>query len=407
MTNELKPASSLFPVKGITLSSTSAGIYKRKIRNDVMLIGISDQSTVTAVFTKNAFFAAPVAVARKHLLSCTPQYCLVNAGNANAGTGEKGIEDAFETCKAVANLGGCPPESVLPFSTGVIGEELPVDKISAVIPELIENLSETNWNACAEAIMTTDTVPKSISKQVEIEGNTITITGITKGSGMIRPDMATMLAFIGTDACVEQPALNLLLKNAVEISFNRICVDGDMSTNDACILIATGKSTHQAISDDKGEAYKILQAAINEVCIFLAQAIVRDGEGATKFISITVDKGRTRGECLSVGYAIATSSLVKTAFFASDPNWGRILATIGRAGIDDLDVNRVSIYLNGCCIVKNGSVDKDYTEEQGMKVMLVEDIDLNISLDRGGENEVIWTCDLSHDYVSINAEYRT
>jgi len=407
MATELKPTSSLFPVKGIKLSSISAGIYKRKKRNDVVLIGLSDKSKVTAVFTKNAFFAAPVAVARKHLQSSTAQYCLINAGNANAGTGEQGIEDAFETCKAVARHGGCPPESVLPFSTGVIGEKFPVDKISAVIPELVENLSETNWNVCAEAIMTTDTVPKSVSKQVEIEGKTITITGITKGSGMIKPDMATMLAFVGTDACVEQPALNLLLKNAVKISFNRICVDGDMSTNDACVLMATGKSGHQAITDDKGEAYKILQSAINEVCIFLAKAIVRDGEGATKFISVIVDNGRTRDECLSVGYAIATSSLVKTAFFASDPNWGRILATVGRAGIDDLDVNRVSIYLNGCCIVKNGSVDKDYTEEQGKKVMSAEDIDLNISLDRGDEKEVIWTCDLSHDYVSINAEYRT
>ncbi|MEX2353991.1 MAG: bifunctional glutamate N-acetyltransferase/amino-acid acetyltransferase ArgJ [Gammaproteobacteria bacterium] len=403
---KLEPAGTLLPIPGIRLASTSAGIY-RKTREDLVLLEIAEHGSVSAVFTQNSFSAAPVTIARRHIRHSYQRYCLINAGNANAGTGQQGITDALQTCTKLAQLGACPVEAVLPFSTGVIGQDLPVDKITSALPELIDNLSEDNWNRCATAIMTTDIVSKGISRQIVLDGKQVTITGIAKGSGMIRPDMATMLAFVGTDAVIENNILDDLLGNAVAASFNRICVDGDTSTNDACVLIATGKSGHKRINSSDSENYRKLQDAVTEVCTHLATAVVRDGEGATKFISVCIEGGQTSQECLDTAYAIATSPLVKTAFFASDPNWGRILAAVGRAGLADLDVNGISIYLNDCRIVSNGCRSPEYTEEAGQEVMDEDEIILRVDLGRGKYTETVWTCDLSHEYVRINAEYRS
>jgi len=407
MAVNLKAADRLLPVPGIRLAAASAGIYARQ-RTDLALIEFSENASVSTVFTRNSFAAAPVTVCRHHKKQNKRSgYCLINAGNANAGTGTKGIENALATCRELARLATCSIESVLPFSTGVIGQDLPVDKINRTLPALLDGLTEDGWNQCAEAIITTDTATKGITKKIELDNREITITGIAKGSGMIRPDMATMLAFIGTDAVVDKSILDLILHNAVNASFNRICVDGDMSTNDACVLIASGESGNESVADEKSDKYRKLQDAISEVCIYLATAIVRDGEGASKFITVRVEGGKTRAECLDTAYAIATSPLVKTAFFASDPNWGRILAAVGRAGLADVDIYKIAIYLNDCCIVRNGSRAEDYTEEAGQAVMKMEEILLRIVLDRGRHWETVWTCDLSHEYVRINAEYRS
>lgn len=403
----LKPAAGLLPVKGIRLASTSAGIYART-REDLALVEFDESAAVSAVFTRNDFSAAPVIVARKHLMQYKGhRFCLINAGNANAGTGSKGVEDAMATCENLASLAGCKTEAVLPFSTGVIGQDLPVDKITSAFPYLMGNLTETNWNKCSQAIITTDTMTKGISKQIDLDGITVTVTGIAKGSGMIRPDMATMLAFIGTDASVDNKVLDKILNDVVTTSFNRICVDGDMSTNDACVLIATGKSGHKTISAPDSDNYHKLQDVVNEVCTHLATAIVRDGEGATKFICIQVEQGGNRQECLDIAYAIATSPLVKTAFFASDPNWGRILAAIGRAGVTDLNINNISMYINDCLIVEKGYRATEYTEESGKQAMKSDELLLRVVLERGKHQETMWTCDLSHEYVRINAEYRS
>ncbi len=406
MAVRLKPAGNLLPVPGIRLSSTSAGIYARK-RPDLALIEFAENAAVSAVFTKNGFAAAPVIVARRHKNHQGHRFCLINSGNANAATGVKGIEATLTTCKKLAEIAGCQIEMILPFSTGVIGQDLPVEKIIRSLPDLVTGLSENNWMKCAETIITTDTMTKGISRQLELDGKTVTITGIAKGSGMIRPDMATMLAYIGTDAAVDNKLLQKVLDIAVKASFNRICVDGDMSTNDACVLIATGKAGHILISKADDIKLEKLQQAVNEVCIYLANAIVRDGEGATKFISVKVERGASSQECLDTAYAVATSPLIKTAFFASDPNWGRILAAVGRADIKDLDINRVNVYLNDCHIVKHGARASEYTEAAGQKVMQNEEIVLRIDLDRGTVEETVWTCDLSHEYVRINAEYRS
>ncbi len=406
MAVRLKPAADLIPIPGIRLATTSAGIYTRT-RPDLALIEFADDAAVSAVFTKNGFCAAPVTVAKRHRQQNRHRFCLINAGNANAGTGTKGIADAIGTCTSLASLAGCTTEMVLPFSTGVIGQDLPVEKINSALPELLSDLSEQHWMKCASTIITTDTMTKGISRQILLDGKTVTVTGIAKGSGMIRPDMATMLAFIGTDAAVDDSVLQTVLERAMSVSFNRICVDGDMSTNDACVLIATGKAVNKKITVNDDKNLPILQQCINEVCEYLATAIVRDGEGATKFITITVQRGASSQECLDVAYAVATSPLVKTAFFASDPNWGRILAAIGRAGITDLDISRVAIYLNDCRIVNQGSRASEYTEEAGQDVMKNEEIVLRIDLDRGAETETVWTCDFSYEYVKINADYRS
>ena len=396
----------LQPVSGIRLACSSAGIYSNG-RADVMLIAMEEGSTASAVFTKNAFAAAPVIVARDHIRKVNPKFCLVNAGNANAGTGDRGISMALDTCNKLAQVTCCNPEEVLPFSTGVIGQDLPAEKICSVLPDLYKDLTEDGWLQSARAIMTTDTMPKGVSKQITVNGSSVNITGIAKGAGMIRPDMATMLAFIGTDANVEKKILDKMLTTAVDLSFNRICIDGDMSTNDACIVVASGKTKMHKITEVESAAYKSLQSALNEVCSSLAQSIVRDGEGITKFITVSVEKGKSPEECLAVAYAIATSPLVKTAFFASDPNWGRILAAVGRSGIRDLDIARVAIYLNEVAIVTDGSRDNRYTEEQGRRAMAASEIDVRIVLNRGASSEKVWTSDLSYEYVRINAEYRS
>jgi glutamate N-acetyltransferase / amino-acid N-acetyltransferase len=388
-------------VAGVRLNSICAGI-KRSDRDDVTLFEFIEGTTCAAVFTKNAFCAAPVEIAKQHLTEIMPRFWLINAGNANAGTGENGIIDATRSCYSVSTLGKCEQNQVLPFSTGVIGQPLPVEKIERVLPDLLNDLHKENWLKAARAIMTTDTVPKGISVEIKIGEKKVTITGISKGAGMIRPDMATMLAFIATDAKIESNLLQSCLNQAVEKSFNRITIDGDTSTNDACVLAATGKS----IEFDQ-ENIATFQSALNQVCIHLAQSIVRDGEGATKFITVEVLQGKTEQECLDVAYTIGHSPLVKTAFFASDANWGRILACVGRAGVSNLDLNAVEIYLGDVCIVKNGGRAPDYTEEQGQKVMSEPEILVQICLHRGNAQTQIWTCDFSYDYVKINAEYRT
>lgn len=392
------------PIRGVRLAACSAAIYQ-KPRSDLAIIACDQGSIAAAAFTRNDFCAAPVVVAKEHIAKSQPSYLLINAGNANAGTGDKGISNARLVCKKLALLGGCREEAVLPFSTGVIGEPLPVDKICNMLPQLLPALSDHKWLEVARAIMTTDTVAKGISRQITIEGQVITITGIVKGSGMIRPDMATMLAFIATDAALDPGILRWILKEAVEESFNRVSVDGDTSTNDACVLIATGKAgTGGKIS---GPGVDTFRATIKEVCVYLAQATVRDGEGATKFVTLEIGGGKSQQECRIVAYAIAHSPLVKTAFYASDPNWGRILAAIGRAGITGLDVNSVSIYIDDIPLFAQGERAQNYSEAAGRAVFIKPEIKLHIDLGRGLEKYVFWTCDLSHEYVRINAGYRS
>jgi len=391
----------LKPISGARMNSICAGI-KRMDRDDVTLFEFIEGTTCAAVFTKNAFCAAPVKIAKQHLREIMPRFWLINAGNANAGTGENGLLDAKRSCSSVSILGKCEENQILPFSTGVIGQLLPVEKIESVLPELLDGLSEKNWLKAAHAIMTTDTVPKGISVETTIGEQKVTLTGISKGAGMIRPDMATMLAFIATDAKIESNLLQACLNNAVKKSFNRITIDGDTSTNDACVLAATGKKIE--ITEKNLLTF---QTALEQVCVHLAQSIVRDGEGATKFITVEILQGKTEQECLDVAYTIAHSPLVKTAFFASDANWGRILAAVGRAGVNNLDLNSIEIYLGNTCIVKNGGRALDYTEEQGQQVMSQPEILVQVHLHRGQAQTQIWTCDFSYDYVKINAEYRT
>ncbi|MCL4315727.1 MAG: bifunctional glutamate N-acetyltransferase/amino-acid acetyltransferase ArgJ [Gammaproteobacteria bacterium] len=402
----LKPLSVLHPVAGVRLGTASAGI-KKPGRRDLVVMEIPPGANCAAVFTQNAFCAAPVILARRYLAQAAPRYLLVNTGNANAGTGAQGLRDAETCCVELAKLVGCAAHEVLPFSTGVIGEPLPVEKILAGLPEAYAKLSATGWEDAAYGIMTTDTAPKGVSRQLTLHGHAVTITGIAKGSGMIRPDMATMLAYIATDAAVAPQLLQRCLSDAVRVSFNRITVDGDTSTNDACVLIATGRSTLPRVTDSASAVYQTLASAVTEICVELAQAIVRDGEGATKFITIEVNGGAGEEECSRVAYAIAHSPLVKTAFFASDPNWGRILAAVGRSGIADLDLEQVTIHLGETCIVKNGARAPDYTEAQGRQVMSADEIRVGVDLKCGAHHATVWTCDFSYDYVRINAEYRT
>ncbi|OGT84567.1 MAG: bifunctional ornithine acetyltransferase/N-acetylglutamate synthase [Gammaproteobacteria bacterium RIFCSPLOWO2_02_FULL_61_13] len=396
----------LVPINGIRLGVISAGIY-RTPRPDLCLIEMVPGGTASAVFTTNAFCAAPVTVAREHLARGRPRYCLINAGNANAGTGARGLRDARAICAGLAALAGCTPPEVLPFSTGVIGEHLPVDGIATALPALLTSLRTDGWAECARAIMTTDTIAKGCSATIEIAGRPVNITGIAKGAGMIHPRMATLLAFIGTDARVEAPVLDALLRSCVSDSFNRITVDGDTSTNDACVLLASGAADHPRIDDAGAAAAMDLRHALSTICTTLAQSIVRDGEGATKFITVRVEQGRDEAECLLVCHAVATSPLVKTAFFASDPNWGRILAATGRAGVRDLDVERVDIFLDDICIVSGGARCATYTEQAGQEVMARSEIVVRIVLGLGSASATVWTCDLSTDYVSINADYRS
>jgi glutamate N-acetyltransferase / amino-acid N-acetyltransferase len=405
-------AAQLLPVAGIALGIAEANI-KREKRKDLLVMHLSEGARVAGVFTRNRFCAAPVIVAREHLAqaavigSAGIRALVVNTGNANAGTGEQGMRDAHTSCAALAGLLGCKASQILPFSTGVIMEPLPVAKIAAGLPGAVANMRADNWLAAAEAIMTTDIVAKAISRQVTVDGVTITITGIAKGSGMIHPNMATMLGYIATDAAIAQPLLQAMAREAANRSFNCITVDGDTSTNDALMLIATGKATLPEVKTAGSKAGKALQAAISEVAIYLAQAIVRDGEGATKFITVQVEGGKNDGECKLIGYAIARSPLVKTAFFASDPNLGRILAAIGYAGVADLDVAALKLYLDEVLVAENGGRAASYREEDGQRVMQQSDITIRVVLDRGKAGATLWTCDFSYDYVKINASYRS
>lgn len=401
----LGPLPTLHPVPGFELGIASAGI-KRPGRKDVVVMRCAEGSTVAGVFTLNAFCAAPVILARKRVLGPV-RYLLTNTGNANAGTGEPGLAAAARTCARLAELAGVDESAVLPFSTGVIGEPLPVEKIEAVLGDALADLSENNWAAAATGIMTTDTLPKGASRQFVHDGVTVTVTGISKGAGMIKPNMATMLGYIATDAKVAQGVLQDLLRDAANKSFNRITIDGDTSTNDCCMLVATGRAALPEITQASGELFAALKQAVFEVCMEVAQAIVRDGEGATKFVTVQVNGGGTHQECLDVAYAVAHSPLIKTALFASDPNWGRILAAVGRAGVPNLDVSKIDVFLGDVCIASKGGRASTYTEAQGAEVMARQEIGIRIELGRGNCNETIWTTDLSHEYVKINAEYRT
>jgi len=399
-------ADALLPIKGIRLATVSAGI-KKADRKDVVLMELAEGTQTAAVYTQNAFCAAPVLLAKRHQKQSVPRYLLINSGNANAGTGEAGMQAATECCEAIAKLMHVDTAAVLPFSTGVIGQPLPVDKITAVLAEAVKSLSADNWFQAAHGIMTTDTIAKARSVQVELDGKTVTITGMSKGSGMIRPDMATMLAYIATDAAVSDAVLQTMLHKAMNQSFNRITVDRDTSTNDACVLMATGQAANTTIESMTSDDGERLLTAITELSRYLAQAVVRDGEGATKFISIAVNEGQSQAECRLVAYTIAHSPLVKTALFASDANWGRILAAVGRSGLENFDLSKVSIYLGNVCIVEQGQPAVAYTEEQGQKVMDQAEITIAVQLGRGQAEDLVWTCDFSYDYVKINAEYRT
>lgn len=402
-------ASDLKPVNGLRLGHAEAGI-KKPGRKDVLVIELPAGSSVAGVFTKNRFCAAPVQICREHLAATKKaglevRALVVNTGNANAGTGEPGYQNAIKTCDELAKLMGLKREQVLPFSTGVILEPLPVEKVVAAMPQAISRLEADNWFNAAESIMTTDTQPKATSKQVQINGQTITLTGISKGAGMIHPNMATMLGYVGTDAKVSQELLQQLTTEAADLSFNAITIDGDTSTNDSFIVMATGASGVEIPSS--GSAFNAFRQALIEISQQLAQMIVRDGEGATKFITIQIDGGKTEAECKQVAEAIAHSPLVKTAFFASDPNLGRILAAIGYAGIADLDVSGVQLWLDDVWVAKDGGRHPDYKEEDGQRVMKKAEIKVKANLGRGTATQTVWTCDLSHEYVSINADYRS
>ena len=408
MPANLKPPvpADLLPIAGVALGIAQAGIRKAN-RRDLLLIRLEAGAAVAGVFTQNRFCAAPVLVCREHLAAGAIRALVVNTGIANAGTGAPGLAAAHASCAAAARLIGCAPAQVLPFSTGVIMEPLPVERIEAGLPASVADLREDNWAAAAEAIMTTDTCPKAASRKVSLGGTAVSVTGIAKGAGMIRPNMATMLGFVATDAAVAQPLLQRLVREAADASFNCVTVDGDTSTNDSFVLIASGKAGNASIDDAASADYAALREAVTAVARELAQAIVRDGEGATKFMTIEVRGGRDAAECKAVGYAIAHSPLVKTAFFASDPNLGRILAAIGNAGIGDLDVSRVKLWLDDVLVSENGGRAANYREEDGARVMQQAEIAVRVDLARGSAQATVWTCDFSYDYVRINADYRS
>ena len=396
----------LTPVPGLQLGYAQAGI-KKPGRKDLLVLKLAPGATVAGVFTTNRFCAAPVQVSKDHLAGTQPIVALVvNTGNANAGTGEVGLANANATCAALAKLLGCEANQILPFSTGVILEPLPLEKLVAGLPAAIANLKEDSWFDAAEAIMTTDTQPKAASRVVTIAGKRVTMTGISKGAGMIKPNMATMLGFMACDAKISQPVLQTLVKQAADASFNCITIDGDTSTNDSFMLMATGAGELE-ITDAASADYHALAEAVIGLSQELAQMIVRDGEGATKFITVRIEQGRDVEECRKIAYAIGHSPLVKTAFFASDPNLGRILAAIGYAGVNDLDVNQINLYLDDVWVAKQGGRHPDYQEHDGQRVMKQSEITVRVTLARGEAAATIWTCDLSHDYVSINADYRS
>ena len=400
-------AADLRPVAGVRIGVTEAGVRKAN-RKDLTVVLLDPGASIAGVFTQNRFCAAPVQLCRQHLASGRGiRALLINTGNANAGTGADGLLRARRTCIALAQHLDVTPEEVLPFSTGVIMEPLPGERIVAGLAAAVANAGEDNWLKAAQGIMTTDTVPKAFSSEVKINGASVSITGISKGAGMIRPNMATMLGFIATDACVSQSLMQQLARELADASFNRVTIDGDTSTNDSFVVVATNKSNHAPITSLESTEGRMLRATMLDVAQKLAQAIVRDGEGATKFIAIKVEGGKTGEECRKVAYAIAHSPLVKTAFFASDPNLGRILAAVGYAGIDDLDQTGIDLYLDDVHVAIQGGRNPDYSEEDGQRVMKQSEITIRVCLGRGTAVDTVWTCDLSHDYVSINADYRS
>ena len=400
-------ADQLLPIAGLRIGVVQAGIRKAG-RKDVTVLLLDEGASVGGVFTQNRFCAAPVQVCREHLQGGQPIRALViNTGNANAGTGAPGLAHARQTCAALADLLNVQPQQVLPFSTGVIMEPLPVERLVAALPAAVAQAAPAHWLQAAEGIMTTDTVPKACSATAEIDGRRVAVTGISKGAGMIRPNMATMLGFVATDACVDAALMPALARELADASFNRITVDGDTSTNDSFIVIATGRAGHAPITDWQSPAGQALRAALRSVAVQLAQAIVRDGEGASKFITLRIEGGRSEQECRQVAYAIAHSPLVKTAFFASDPNLGRILAAVGYAGIADLDQTRIELHLGDVHVVTRGGRHPNYREEDGQRVMKQAEIEVRVNLGRGAASDTVWTCDLSHDYVTINADYRS
>jgi glutamate N-acetyltransferase/amino-acid N-acetyltransferase len=400
-------AEQLFPVQGVRLGTAMAGVRKAN-RRDVTVILLPEGASVAAVFTQNRFCAAPVQIARRHLEEGHPvRALLINTGNANAGTGEDGLVRAQATCVALAQHLDVAPGQILPFSTGVIMETLPHERIMAALPAALSDAKENNWLSSAQAIMTTDTLPKAVSRQLQVGGKTVTITGISKGAGMIRPNMATMLGFLATDAVLAPGLLQALVNEVADASFNCITIDGDTSTNDSFVMMATHQAGHAPITTWEGSEGQVLKQALLEVAQLLAQAIVRDGEGATKFITVCVEGGRDREECRKVAYAIAHSPLVKTAFYASDPNLGRILAAAGYAGIQDLDQTLIDLYLDGVCVVSQGGRHAAYQEADGQRVMKQSEITIRLKLNRSQAQATVWTCDLSTDYVKINADYRS
>ncbi len=392
-------------VAGVKLGVAAAGIYAD--RDDLLVMELAQGTTCAALFTRNAFCAAPVQLARDYLRQGSPRLLLINSGNANAGTGQAGMQDAVNCCRELAALAACEPRQVLPFSTGVIGERLPVERMYQAFPRALAALTEAGWESASRAIMTTDTRPKLASRRFQVDGVTVQVTGMAKGSGMIRPDMATMLAYLATDLAVSRELLQSCLDRAVKPSFNSITVDGDTSTNDACVLIASGASPLPPVTDAESSVYGQLADAVLDLCMELARAIVADGEGATKLVDVVVNGAASEAEARQVADTIAHSPLVKTALFASDPNWGRILAAVGRAGIEDLVIDRVEIWLGDVCIVRQGGRACDYTEAAGQAVMQGRELAIRVELGRGGASTKLVTCDLSYDYVKINAEYRS
>ena len=402
----LKVPEKLLPVAGVNIGVAESNI-RYAGRNDLVLMSLSEGTSTAAVYTKNRYCAAPVVLCKEHAEKQAPQALLINAGNANAGTGAVGMQNAKQSCEIVSQALGCNTEGVLPFSTGVIGEQLPMDAVQKGIELASENMSQDNWLAAANAIMTTDIVAKAVSKQVEINGKLITITGITKGSGMICPNMATMLGYVATDAAVDTDILQLMLSKANDQSFNRITVDSDTSTNDSLVLMATGKAGNAIIDDFKTDAGIAFYQALESVLISLATSIIRDGEGATKFVKVDVFGGACDEDCESIAYSVAHSPLVKTALYASDPNWGRILAAIGKAPVGKLEIEQVDISINGLDLIKSGEPASSYTEEAGQVVFNQEEITIAINLNLGKSTYHVWTSDLSHEYVTINADYRS
>ncbi len=393
-------------IDGVRIGFAEAGIKKQN-RKDVVLFEVCEGASVAGVFTQNAFCAAPVELCREHMLVSPSRYLLINTGNANAGTGARGMQDARSCCDAIAGLVGVGASEVLPFSTGVIGEHLPIEKLLSSLSVAVDNLSVGTWFDAGEGIMTTDTRPKGAYRSCEFEGQAFHIAGVSKGAGMIRPNMATMLGFIATDVCIDQGLLQVLLKEVANKSFNRITIDSDTSTNDSCMLIATGKAGNDKLLDLNSGFAKYFVEQLTSIMQELAHAIVKDGEGATKFVTVTVVNALATKDATDIAFEIAHSPLVKTALFASDPNWGRILAVVGRAGVKSLDVHKVGIHINGVEIVRDGARSPSYSEELGQSAMSPENIEIKIDLNLGGSHDTVWTTDLSHEYVTINAEYRT